>query len=334
MLLAYPYIVVLLCAALWTPAQPIQTSASNSPNSDDLLDQAHRALQSNQPAEAVDLLKRAMDRFEATLSADPHNAAARDGEHRAAITLALQLRLNDGPAALAVLERARAALPDDSTLLIDLGIQADALHRYSEATEALQAALRISPADPTAQYALARAQLDNQHPGEAEALFHAYLAQLPNDASAHYGLGHLLQMQQRNAEAAAEFNKSISLQPVQTESYFQLGQMALDDHRDGEAQAMFEKTLIRMPSHGGALSGMGILAYRGKDFAAARDWLLQAIATSPDYEPAHYYLGLTLARLGDKEGSTRELANAAKLAATQQGRGAPIGVITSSPEPR
>lgn len=285
--------------------------------------------------EAADPLTQAMDRFEATLASNPHDEVARDGERKAAVALALQLRAqNNGPAALAILERARAALPDDATLLTDIGIQADALHHYAEATEALQSALRLEPANPTAQYALARTQSDNQHPVEAEALFRAYLAQRPNDASAHYGLGHLLQMQQRNPEATAEFTQSISLQPVQTESYYQLGQMALDEHRDEQARAMFEKTLGRMAAHGGALSGMGILAYRARDFASARKWLQQAVAASPDYEPAHYYLGLSLGRLGDKEGSARELADAAKLAAAQQGKGAPIGVITSPPEPR
>ena len=327
-------IIVLLSAAAWSPAQPVQISAQNPASSEDLLDQAHRALQANRQAEALGLLTRAMERFEATLSADPHDSAARDGEHKAAITLALQLRVNDGPAALAVLERARDVLPDDSVILTDLGIQADVLHRYPESTDALRAALRLRPDDPTAQYALAHTLTDSGNATEAESLFHAYLAQRPNDASAHYGLGHLLQMQQRNDEATAEFQRSIALQPVQTESYYQLGQMALAEHRDDDARAMFQKTLSRMSTHGGALAGMGILAYRGKNFSSARDWLRQAIAASPDYEPAHYYLGLTLARLGDKEGSTRELANAAQLAAAQQGKGAPIGVITSPPEPR
>ena len=315
MLLAHTFIVVLLSAGIPALALPAQSSAPTP---------------SNQPPESTETLQRAMDRFEAALSADPHDVAAREGEHKASIALALRLRANDGAAALAVLERARAALPDDPTILTDLGIQADVLHRYPESTEALRAALRLRPDDPTTQYALAHTLTDSGNAVEAESLFHSYLAQRPNDASAHYGLGHLLQMQQRNDDATAEFQRSIALQPVQTESYYQLGQMALDEHRDEEARTMFEKTLSRMGTHGGALSGMGILAFRAKDYASARTWLQQATIASPDYQPAHYYLGLTLGRLGDKEGSANELAIAARLAAAQQGKGAPIGVSTSS----
>ena len=318
MLFARASIIVLLSAATWSAAQSIQSPVPNP------------ASPSDQPAETVDILRRAMDSFEATLSANPHDPAAQDGERKAAIALALQLRVNDGPAALAVLERARAALPDDPTILTDLGIQADVLRRYPESTEALRAALRLRHDDPTTQYALAHTLTDSGNAVEAESLFHAYLAQRPNDASAHYGLGHLLQMQQRNDDATAEFQRSIALQPVQTESYYQLGQMALDEHRDDDARVMFQKTLSRMGTHGGALAGMGILAFRAKDYASARTWLQQAITASPDYQPAHYYLGLTLGRLGDKEGSARELATAARLATAQQGRGAPIGVLPPS----
>jgi tetratricopeptide (TPR) repeat protein len=120
----------------------------------------------------------------------------------------------------------------------------------------------------------------------------------------------------------------IALQPVQTESYYQLGEMALDAGHDDEATRMFAKTLSRMPTHGGALTGVGILAFRAKNYAAARDSLTKAVAAAPDYQPAHYYLGLSLRRLGDKEGSARELKIAVDLAAKQQGKGKPTYVIT------
>ena len=214
-------------------------------------------------------------------------------------------------------------------LLTDLGVQAYDLHRLTEAGEALDMALRLRPNEATTQYALARVELDRQRMPQAEALFHAYLVQRPNDASAHYGLGHLLQMQQRNDEAAAEFHRSIDLQPAQTESYYQLGQMDLDVHHDAEARELFAKVLSRFPTHGGALTGTGILDFRAKDYPAARRNLEAAVAASPEYQPAHYYLGLTLARLGEAAASARELGRAADMASTQQGKSAPIGAIST-----
>jgi tetratricopeptide (TPR) repeat protein len=271
----------------------------------------------------------AMDRFEAVLTHSAHDSRASAGEQKAAITLALQARqAGKGDEALIQLQRARVLLPDDVTILVDLGIQAQSMHQLSFAADALNDALKISPSDPRALYAAARVEMDQEHFAEAEKHFHAYLAQHPNDASAHYGLGHLFQMQLRIADARAEFERSIALQPVQTESYYQLGEMALDAGHDDEATRMFAKTLSRMPTHGGALTGVGILAFRAKNYAAARDSLTKAVAAAPDYQPAHYYLGLSLRRLGDKEGSARELKIAVDLAAKQQGKGKPTYVIT------
>ena len=300
--------------------QKILKSNPRSPEANDLLGSLQ--LQHRQFAEAE-------EHFESALTVNRHDETARRGERDAAVGLALQLRkAGDASAALLSLEHAKTFLPDDPILLTDLGIEADSLHDYDRAAEALDAVLKERPGDPTALYASARTELDRDNPKKAETLFHAYLAQRPDDASAHYGLGRLFQRQQRTDEASAEFHRALEIQPVQTESYYQLGQMALDAHRDPEARAMFEKTLSRLPTHGGARTGIGILDYRAKDYKLARGSLEQAIANSPDYETAHYYLGLTLARLGDKEASARELQVAAQLAAKQQGKGTPIGVVS------
>src|SRR6202012_1344143 len=94
----------------------------------------------------------------------------------------------------------------------------------------------------------------------------AYLAKRPEDASAHFGLGKVLALQQRSAEARAEFERSIQLQPAQTESYYELGQLELELQHDAQANPLFQKVLSRDATHGGALTGMGIIAFRNKDY--------------------------------------------------------------------
>ncbi len=279
----------------------------------------------------------AMDRFETVLATDLRDPGARLGELHAATSLALQARRSgDANAALLCLQHAREHLPDDPTLLLDLGIQAQQMRLLPQAAEALNAALALKPSssqpDPSITYALARVEADQGHLPAAEQHFRAYLATRPNDASAHFGLGHVLEMQQRIDDAKAEFQRSVDLQPLQTESYFQLGQIALDAGQAETAAPLFEKTLARDPHHGGALTGLGILAYRRKEFAAANTSLTAAVQSSPDYQPAHYYLGLTLARLGDKAGSERELKTATDLTNQQDSRAVPS--TQPSPVPR
>ena len=294
---------------------------AQSAASSDALSQGEQLLAAHRDLEA-------MAQFESVLANSPHDARARDGERQAAIAVALgEKKAGRGDEALLFLMRARKALPDDVTVLTYLGVQAQVMHQLPLAAGALHEALVLKPSDPTALYALARVELDQDHFAASEQLFREYLAQRPGDSSAHYGLGHLYQKQLRIDEARTEFNRSIALQPIQTESYYQLGEMALDSGDREEAQRMFAKTLQRMPAHGGALTGTGILAYRAKQYEAARDSLKAAVASSPDYQTAHYYLGLTLGRLGDKAGSERELREATDLALTQQGKGQPVVVL-------
>jgi tetratricopeptide (TPR) repeat protein len=256
----------------------------------------------------------AMDHFETVLKISLRDDTARQGELAAATQLAIESRRQGNQdAALKCLEHAREYLPDDAALLTDLGIQAQQMHLGDRAEEALKAALKLKPGDPAALYALARVELDEDRLPSAETHLRAYLATSPNDASAHYGLGRLLDRELRVDEAKTELERSIALQPVQTESYYELGQIALDGQHDAEAKPLFLKALARNPNHGGALAGMGILAYRAKDYVGAERYLAQAVVNAATYQPAHYYYGLTLARLGKKEQSERELKIAISL---------------------
>ena len=257
----------------------------------------------------------AMDRFETVLAIDLRSLRARAGELQAATSLALQARNAGNPeAALTCLVHARASLPDDPTLLLDLGIQADQVKQYPLAHDALSAALKLRPGNPATLYALGRLDTDAKDLPGAEQYLRQYLALRPDDASAHFGLGHVFLMAQRIPEARSEFDRSIELQPIQTESYYQLGQIETDLQHDAAARPLLEKVLARNPNHGGALTAMGVLSFRAKEYTAARMFLDRAVARAPDYQPAHYYLGLTLARLGEKSASDEQLKIAVNLA--------------------
>lgn len=256
----------------------------------------------------------AMRSFASALAIDPQSKLAREGEVKAAVASALADRNageNDG--ALSCLVRALKLVPDSTELLLDFGIQADAMQIYQDADTALTRARALAPEDAKILYALAHVQLDEQKMEEAETNLRAYLKMRPDDATAHYGLGHLLHMMVRDDEAKAELERSIALQPRQTESYYELGEIALERHEAKEAAGEYEKVLTADPRHGGALTGMGILAFRAKDYAVAEKYLSAAVRYAPEYAEAHQYYGLALARLGRRDEAARETALAASL---------------------
>ena len=266
----------------------------------------------------------AMDHFETTLAIAPQDEAARAGELHAATALALESKAAGHlQAALLCLEHASEHLPGNVDLLTDIGLVSGDLHLYHRANRALTAALALEPANPRALYTAGRVATDAQHLPEAESYLRAYLLIKPSDASAHFGLGHVLAMEMNVAEAKVEFERSIALQPTQSESFYQLGVLAANAHEDVQAAVLFNKTLARNGHHGGALTGLGEIAYRQRNYPAAQASLAAAVQAAPDYQPAHYYLGLTLGRLGQGTASTRELQKAIELAEQQQSKATP-----------
>lgn len=256
----------------------------------------------------------AMESFGSALQLQPDSIVAQSGEVKAAVADALQDRnAGNQDGALSRLLRARKLVPNSVELLTDFGIQADSMELYKDADEALSRAHSLSPADARTLYALAHVELDEQKLPEAEGSLRAYLNIKPDDASAHYGLGHLLHMMVKNDEAKKELETSISLHPQQVESYYELGEIALDEGQEEDAKKEFATVLQADPRHGGALTGMGVIAYRNKEYPLADGYFSKAITYAPDYVEAHQFYAMTLARLGRQQESEREMEEVRKL---------------------
>jgi tetratricopeptide (TPR) repeat protein len=261
-------------------------------------------------------VEQARDAFEQLLLQNPADASAREGVSVSSERMALEQRAAghmDG--ALATLLRAKHIEPDDKRILLDLGILEEEMGLYLDAASTLRHLESLPPVDPNVSYALGRVDLSLGRLTEAEQEMQTYLKEHPEDASAHFGLGRIYLEGLQFDKAERELDQSIALQPKQTEGYYELGQAYLDQDRYQDSIAQFQKALLREPQHAGALSGIGIAYFRLKRYDLAREWLLKGTQVAPDYQTAHYYLGLTLSRTGDAEGSHRELEIATELAA-------------------
>jgi tetratricopeptide (TPR) repeat protein len=253
--------------------------------------------------------------FESILSRSPADTQAQDGEVKASEALALQERsAGHMVEALRDMMQAQDYAPRNAHLLFDIGILEEEMQLYPDAEKALARAQEIDPGNPDNYYAMARVKIDEGQLDAAEQNMKTYLKTRPGNASAHYGLGRVYELGMQFDQARSEFERSIELQPLQTEAYYELGDIALKQDNYSEALSYFEKVLARNGQHGGALTGAGQALYREKRYEEALAYLRRATAAAPGYQPGHYYLGLTLGRLGQKEESDRELLTAQKLA--------------------
>jgi tetratricopeptide (TPR) repeat protein len=259
--------------------------------------------------------EQARDVFEAVLTTTPADLQAQDGEVKASEAIALRERgAGHMVDALQALTRAQNFAPHNAHLFFDVGVLEEEMQLYPNAETELAAAQQIDPQNPDVDYAMARVKIDKGQLDDAEREMKIYLLARPDDASAHYGLGRVYELGMHFDQAKAEFLRSTELQPIQTEAWYELGVVALKQNDYPSALPYFQKVLARNGQHGGALADTGQALYREKRYDEALVYLRRAVAAAPSYQPGHYYLGLTLNRLGQKEEADRELQTAQKLA--------------------
>jgi tetratricopeptide (TPR) repeat protein len=182
-----------------------------------------------------------------------------------------------------------------------------------DAIDAFQKTLAIRDKDAKAVYGLGRALLGMAKFQDAQEQFRCYVELRPDDAAGHYALGMSLVALQQLEDARKEFDKSIALTPLQTESYFRLGLLDLDSKNLDAAAKNFNHVLERDPKHAGALAALGRVRFEQKAYADAVDFLQRAVASNDGLREAHYYLGLTYARMGRKQESAEQLQIATRL---------------------
>jgi tetratricopeptide (TPR) repeat protein len=219
----------------------------------------------------------------------------------------IALQNNDGEKALSFMMQARQASPNDPEVLYEFGMAALRMSLFPDAIQAFQSVLKVRKEDAKAIYALGRAQMGLAKYQDARDTFAHYVQLNSGDASGHYALALTLASLQQFPEAKTEFERSIQLKPVQTESYFQLGRLELNAGDLGAAGMHFIYVLQRDPHHAGALTGMGRIEFEKKNYDEAAKLLERAVTVEPSLREAHYYLGLSYARLGRKEDSAAQL---------------------------
>jgi tetratricopeptide (TPR) repeat protein len=219
----------------------------------------------------------------------------------------------DSVTALAVLTDARKLAPENPDVQLEFGNAALQMSQWQDAIEPFQQTLRLRKNDPMALWGLARAYTGLSKFDDAGRHFARYVALRPDDSSGHSALGMTLAALERPEEARAQFERSIALTPAQTESYFRLGLLDLDSKDLDAAAEHFRHALEHDSKHAGALAGLGRVEFEQKRYNEAIDLLHQAIANDDSLRVAHYYLGLTYARVGRRPESEQELEKATQL---------------------
>ena len=215
--------------------------------------------------------------------------------------------------ALPSLTEAEKYAPENLDVQFELGTVELQLSLWEDAVATFQRVLQLRANDSLAHYNLGRAFMGLSRFEEARQQFASYVEARPEDASGHCALGMTLGALERVPEARQQFERSIALAPDQTESHFRLGLVELDANDLDQAATNFRQVLAHDSHHAGALSALGRVAFEQKRYSDAIDLLQQAIAGDDSFREAHYYLGLTFARVGREKESEAQLQIATRL---------------------
>jgi Tfp pilus assembly protein PilF len=116
-----------------------------------------------------------------------------------------------------------AAIDEEHTAHLGLGLALAGQGQADEAVDEFRAALKLRPDDATAHYNLGTALVCQGQVDAAIAEYRAALKLQPDDVSAHYNLGTALASQGQVDAAIAEYRTVLKLQPGDASAYIGLG---------------------------------------------------------------------------------------------------------------
>ncbi len=99
-------------------------------------------------------------------------------------------------------------------------------------------------------------------------------------------------------EARSLVRNAIALKDDYADAYLMLARLEIQANNIPEAIASTERLALLVPNNAGIYFELGFLKYSNKDYIGASKALTLSLSATPDYANAKYYLGLSLARLG------------------------------------
>ncbi len=190
-----------------------------------------------------------------------------------------------------------------------LGVIFEVQGRKSEALNANQTAVKLSPQDAEAHNNLGNTLKELERLDEAECSYKQAIDLSPNYAEAHCNLGIVLHALGKLDKAEASYKQAASLKPDFPEAYGNLGITLQEAGRFNEAETSYKQAIELSPNYAEAHSNLGNTLKELGRLEDAEASYKKAIALEPNFAEAHNNLGATLqglGRLGEAETSLNQ----------------------------
>jgi protein O-GlcNAc transferase len=210
------------------------------------------------------------------------------------------LELQDGrpEAALALIEQAVSAAPDEPRHHFGLGQSLQALRRHEEAAAAYRRVLQADPHSADAYFALGTALQSFKDYANAIGAFEAAVHIQPEYSAAFNNLGNCQQLLGRLPQAAAAYGQALTLQPGNAGAMSNLGAVLQEMGRLDEAVELLRAAVDLQPLVAAHAVNLGIALCRQREFDAAETLLRRALQREANNTEVEFNLANALQGLG------------------------------------
>ena len=199
--------------------------------------------------------------------------------------------------------------PQDAAAHNNLGITYQELAKLDEAESSYKQAIALKPDFAGSHYNLSVILKELGKLNEAEVSCRQAIALKPDYAEAHNNLGITCQELAKLDEAESSYKQAIVLKPNYAEAHYNLGNTLLELGRFDEAETNYRKVIALIPDYAEAHSNLGEALNELGKLNEAEVSYKQAIALKPSFAEAHFNLGITLkeqSKLDEAEASLRQ----------------------------
>jgi len=243
--------------------------------------------------------------------------AAAPADPDRSFTLGLAQSEQDVTEAIKTFRRVLELDPRHALARYNLALVLRRADRLPEALDELRRALAIDPR-PEVHYTLGIMYWHQGDLDRAASALRAAVAAEPRYADAHYSLGAVLKATRDWDGAAASLRRAIALRPDLAAAHYTLAQVLQQRGDDRDARAHFEEAerlrhQAQLEQEAGVWTAVGTQKLDSEDLLGALDSFRRAAAVFEAYAPAHYQMGRTLERLGQRDAARGEFERARQL---------------------
>lgn len=195
-----------------------------------------------------------------------------------------------------------------------------ALSHASEGKAALDAALRISPDDPSSLYLLALFYISEQDLARSEEQLTRLVGKYPQVPEFHQSLGSVYYMQARLEKAQAEYNSQLAIDPHNPQALSMLGVILLDRGEASSAIQYLQQGLDANPRIPFLQRKIGQALFAVNRPEEAIQHLHEAVSLDPQDSTSHFLLWKIYTALHRSQNAAEELEAFRKLQTAQENR--------------